>query len=66
MPCLPQRESWWDGSEDSGDLLSPARAMALESWDVTPAAVSPPQVTHIHRGWACPLRLLRILLLACV
>ena len=39
-----QRESWWDGSEDSGDLLSPARAMALESWDVTPEAASPEQV----------------------
>ena len=42
MPA--QRESWWDGSEDSGDLLSPARAMALESWDVTPKAASPEQV----------------------
>ncbi len=38
-----QRESWWDGSEDSGDLLSPARSMALESWDVTPEAASPEQ-----------------------
>jgi len=46
LSCAAQRESWWDGSEDSGDLLSPARSMALESWDVTPEAASPEQVRH--------------------